>query len=229
MANVSNLNARSSRKALGLGADTRTAAEAALRSTDAAGENEANEARNMAEEANLEDDGKYAARSGELSRKPPLAAANGERPRAKAPQKRKQNQQSLLNIEENEGSPAAAGSPGTGTGSAVDISSSEQRLQAVNVTKPVVPLKSIQFSHLNTRSGRGLQGRSPAEDGKIEPSTNKDNDLNSNISKFAMQQQLTNSDQQLKERQRLINQQNNNNLRILSANLVNLNPNATSS
>ena len=112
----------------------------------------------------------------------------------------------------------------------MEASSSEQRLQAVNVTKPVVPLKSIQFLQLNTRSGRGFHGRSPIEEGNVDANKGNDNDHGSgNVSKFAIQQQLTNSDQQLKERQRLINQQNNNNLRILSANLVNLNPNASNS
>lgn len=112
----------------------------------------------------------------------------------------------------------------------VEASSSEQRLQAVNVTKPVVPLKSIQFLQLNGRSSRGFHGRSPVEEGNVEGSTSKEKDHGTgSVSKFTIQQQLTRGDQQLKERQRLINQQNNNNLRILSANLVNLNPNASSS
>lgn len=140
-----------------------------------------------------------------------MGAAHGERPRAKAPQKRKSQQQShpgLLNIEENDASSAAAGSStGARTGSVIEASSSEQRLQAVNVTKPVVPLKSIQFLQLNGRSSRGLHGRSPGEEGNIEGSTSKERDHGAgNASKFTMQQQLMRGDQQLKERQRLINQ-----------------------
>ena len=138
-----------------------------------------------------------------------MGAAHGERPRAKAPQKRKSQQShpGLLNIEENDASSAAAGSStGARTGSVVEASSSEQRLQAVNVTKPVVPLKSIQFLQLNGRSSRGPNGRSPGEEGNIEGSTSKERDHGGNPSKFAMQQQLTRGDQQLKERQRLINQ-----------------------
>lgn len=98
------------------------------------------------------------------------------------------------------------------------------------MSKPVVPLKNIQFLQLNTRSGRGFQSRSPNDQGNADAGSAKDAEKsNVNVGKFAVQQQLTNSDQQLKERQRLINQQNNNNLRILSANLVNLNPNASHS
>ena len=139
-----------------------------------------------------------------------MAVPYGDRPRAKAPQKRKspqQSQQSAQGIDENEGSSAAAGSSlGAGTGSAVEANSSEQRLQAVNVTKPVVPLKNIQFLQLNSRSGRGFQGRSPVEEGNAEANAARGAEKsNVNVGKFAMQQQLTNSDQQLKERQRLIN------------------------
>lgn len=75
----------------------------------------------------------------------------------------------------------------------VEAFSSEQRLYIGNQSKPVLPLKSINFLHHNARKGRGAQERSPAEDGGISGGHPRgdENPLGSaTISKFTMQQQL---------------------------------------
>jgi hypothetical protein len=164
-------------------------------------------ARSTRSKSNLGQDTQSSGQDADSSRKPPVGSSSnvGERQRAKAPQKRKSprviQEESHLESSANVSSLGGGGLATSGSIILDGTASEEQRLQQVNVSKPVVPLKSINFLNFNARNARGHHHeRSPGDQDSIQSLAHGQDQSTSSIGAPKAVSHLQVTDHQYKER-----------------------------